>query len=75
MSKGRNQHIVPRGGGWAVQPAGAGRAASVHGTQAEAIARGREAARNQQSELLIHGRDGRIRERDSHGRDPHPPKG
>lgn len=75
MSKGRNQHIVPRNGGWAVQPAGAGRASSVHHTQAEAIARGRETARNQQSELLIHGRDGRIRERDSHGHDPNPPKG
>jgi hypothetical protein len=24
---------------------------------------------------LIHGRDGLIRDRDSHGRDPHPPKG
>ncbi len=63
MSKGRNQHIVPRSGTWAVQPAGGGRASSVHETQAEAIARGREVARNQQSELLIHGRD------------RHPPKG
>ena len=75
MSKGRNQHIVPRNGGWAVQPAGGGRASSVHDTQRAAIDRGREIARNQQSELLIHGRDGRIRERDSHGGDPHPPKG
>lgn len=75
MSKNRNQHVVPRNGGWAVQAAGAARASSVHDTQAEAIARGRKAARNQQSELLIHGRDGLIRDRDSHGRDPHPPKG
>ena len=75
MIKGRNQHIVPRKGGWAVQPAGGGRASSVHGTQAEAIARGRETARKQQSELLIRGREGRIRERDSHGRDPNLPKG
>lgn len=75
MSKGRNQHIVPRNGGWAVKPAGGGRASSVHDTQREAIDRGREIARNQNSELLIHGRDGRIRERDSHGIDPHPPKG
>lgn len=75
MSKGRNQHIVPHNGGWAVQPAGGGRASSVHDTQREAIDRGREIARNQNSELLIHGRDGRIRERDSHGGDPYPPKG
>lgn len=75
MSKGRNQHIVPRNGGWAVQPAGGQRASSVHDTQREAIDRGRDVARNQNSELLIHGRDGRIRDRDSHGHDPHPPKG
>lgn len=73
MSK-RNQHVVPHPGGWAVKPEG-GRASSVHPTQQDAIDRGREVARNQGSELLIHGRDGRIRERDSHGHDPYPPKG
>jgi uncharacterized protein YdaT len=75
MSKGRNQHVVPRDSGWAVKPEGGQRASSVHETQREAIDRGREVSRNQQSELLVHGRDGRIRERDSHGRDPNPPKG
>ena len=35
---------------------------------------GREIARNQGSELLIYGRDGRLHERDSHGNDPFPPK-
>jgi len=74
MSK-RNQHIVPHPGGWAVKPEGGDRASSVHPTQQDAIDRGRELARNQGAELLIHGRDGRIRERDSHGHDPNPPKG
>ncbi|PWC48848.1 hypothetical protein TSA6c_21330 [Azospirillum sp. TSA6c] len=74
MSK-RNQHVVPRGGEWAVRGAGASRVTSVHSTQREAIDRGREIARNQGTELLVHGRDGRIRERDSHGSDPYPPKG
>ena len=32
-------------------------------------------ARNQHTEVYIHGRDGRIRERDSYGNDPYPPKG
>ena len=71
----RNQHITPHKNGWAVKGAGAGRASSIHSTQAEAIKRGREVARNQGSELLIHGRDGRIRSRDSHGSDPFPPRG
>jgi hypothetical protein len=75
MTTGRNQHVVPRDGGWAVKPEGGQRVSSVHGTQCAAIDRGREVSRNQHSELFVHGRDGRIRERDSRGRDPNPTKG
>jgi hypothetical protein len=71
----RNQHVVPHEDGWAVRSAGSQRASSLHDTQVEAIAAGREIARNQGSELFVHGRDGRIRERDTHGHDPYPPKG
>lgn len=71
----KNQHVVPHQEGWAVRGEGNSRATSVHDTQAEAAAAGREIAQNQKSELLIHGRDGRIRERDSFGNDPFPPKG
>jgi len=74
MSK-RNQHVVPHDGNWAVRGAGSQRATSVHKTQGEAISVAREIARNQGSELLVHGRDGQIRERDSHGSDTFPPKG
>lgn len=75
MSKGKDQHIVPHSEGWAVQPEGASKPTQVFTTQQEAIARGREIAINQQSELLIHNREGQIRERNSYGNDPHPPKG
>ena len=44
-------------------------------TSAEAIAAAKPLARQQQSELRIHGRDNRIREGYSYGIDPHPPKG
>ncbi|MGX9146802.1 DUF2188 domain-containing protein [Mesorhizobium sp. 128a] len=71
----RNQHVVPHSDGWAVKGAGAQRASSVHETQKAAIDAGRLVARNQGTELLVHGRNGQIRERDSHGHDPHPPKG
>jgi Uncharacterized protein conserved in bacteria (DUF2188) len=74
MSK-RNQHVVPHEGGWAVRGAGAERATAVHDTQAAAIDQTRSIARHQDTELLIHGTDGRIRDRDSHGHDPYPPKG
>ena len=74
MSK-KGQHVVPSAGGWSVKKAGASRASSTHGTQQEAIAAATQIARKQKTELYIHGRDGRIRERNSYGSDPYPPKG
>lgn len=71
----RNQHVVPHAGGWAVKGAGSERAAKVVPTQREAIGIARGIAQNQQSEMLIHGENGRIRERNSYGNDPYPPKG
>ncbi len=74
MSK-KNQHVVPHNGNWAVKGAGNSKATSVHQTQAEAIDHAREIAQNQKSEVLIHGENGRIREKNSYGNDPYPPKG
>jgi hypothetical protein len=71
----KNQHVVPHGDDWAVKGAGNSKATSVHSTQQEAIDRGRSIAQNQKSELLIHGENGRIREKNSYGNDPYPPKG
>jgi hypothetical protein len=71
----KGQHVVPNGGKWAVRKAGADRASGIFTTQKEAIARGKELAQNQGTELYVHGKDGRIRERSSFGKDPFPPKG
>ncbi|WP_420607992.1 DUF2188 domain-containing protein [Novosphingopyxis sp.] len=71
----KNQHVVHRDGQWAVKSAGSKRASSRHATQKDATRAARAIARNQQTKLLIHGRDGRIRLRDSYGHDPHPPRG
>ena len=67
--------MVPHKDGWAVKGAGNEKATSVHTTQQQAIDAARGIAQNQQSELLVHGRNGQIRERDSFGHDPFPPKG
>ena len=75
MSKIPSQHVVPHSDGWAVKKSGSDKATGVFNTQKEAINRARELSQKQGSELLIHGRDGRIRDRDSHGQDPFPPKG
>lgn len=74
--KGRNQHVTKRSdGNWQVKGEGASRASFVTTTQSEAIKLGRRICSNQESELIIHRRDGRIRARDSHGHDPFPPRG
>lgn len=73
---GKNQHVTPhKDGGWQVKSENNTRATIRTDTQVEAIQRAREIARNQESELFIHGRDGRIRERDSFGNNPFPPRG
>ncbi len=71
----KNQHVVPHKDGWAVKPAGAKKPTKVTPTQSEAIDIARNRARRQESELLIHNKKGRIRDRDSYGNDPFPPKG
>ena len=43
-------------------------------TQREVIEIARQIAQNQSSEVVIHRRDGTIRDKDSYGKDPHPPK-
>lgn len=75
MSKGKNQHVVKHPKGWAVKGANNSKATKVTNTLKEAIGKARGIAKNQESELLIHGRNGRIREKDSYGNDSYPPKG
>lgn len=72
---GKNQYIVPTENGWGVRGEGNDRLTAEFRTQREAIERGRDIARNQESELRIQGEDGRFREAWSYGSDPYPPKG
>jgi len=70
----QNVHVVPDGKRWAVKPEGQASAASSHLTQHAAEEAGRRLARNNQSELVIHRRNGTIRDKDSFGGDPYPPR-
>lgn len=71
----KNQHVVKHPEGWAVKGAGNTKATRVVKTQLEAVNYAREIAMNQRSEMLIHGRNGQIREKNSYGPDEYPPKG
>jgi hypothetical protein len=71
---GKNIHIVPNGNRWAVKAEGVSRPLSTHRTKSLADQSARPEARKQQAELVIHGRDGRIQDKDSFGNDPFPPR-
>jgi len=73
MSK-KNQHVVPHGNKWAVKGEGNSKATKITSTQKEAIEIAREIAKHNKSEVVIHRPDGRIRDKDSYGNDPNPPK-
>jgi uncharacterized protein YdaT len=70
-----NQHVVKRENGWAVRGEGNSRDTSVKPTQKGAIFVATSIAKNNNSEVVIHGRDGKIRDKNSYGNDPFPPRG
>ncbi len=72
---GRPVHTVPHGDGWANRREGSQRVSNTFSTKAEAQAAGRDMARRDGVEHIIHNKDGTISERNSYGNDPHPPKG
>ena len=61
-------HVVPSGDGWALEVDGQER--DTFNTQDEAAQQGRQLAEEENGELVIHGEDGQIREKASHGNDP-----
>lgn len=74
MGKKRDIHVVRHGDGWATRKEGAQRVGTIADTQREAIERAHSQAKREQVEVVIHGRDNKIRDSDSYGRDPNPPK-
>ena len=75
-NKQNSHHVVPnREGGWDVKRSNSNRISGHYDNKESAVDAGRSISRNQHTELFIHGRHGKIQERDSHGKDPYPPKG
>jgi len=71
---GENLHVVPRIDGWVVRVERRSRATSIHASKREAVDAARQLAKKTGTQVVIHGRDGRIKERDSYSSDPLPPK-
>lgn len=67
--------VGPSGDGrWTVKANGSSAPLSTHHKQATAIDKAEKIAKDQGTELIIRGRDGTIRSKDSYGNDPIPPK-
>lgn len=75
--KGPNVHVVPaktQPGKFVVKEAGNPKPLTQPATQARTIEKAIPRARTNASDVVIHRRDGTIRDRDSYGNDPNPPK-
>ncbi|MBC7451250.1 MAG: DUF2188 domain-containing protein [Cytophagales bacterium] len=72
----KTHHVVHNpDGGWDVKKGGSEKASNHFDKKTDAIDKGREISQNQGSEFYIHGKDGKIQSKDSHGNDPNPPRG
>lgn len=75
MAPRKTHHVVPSsGGGWDSKKGGGIMSIKHFDRKDEAIIFTRKISQNQDSELVIHGKDGKIQQSDSHGNDPCPPK-
>lgn len=74
MTKKLNQ-LVPDPQGYAVKDTANSEARPRYRTAQQAIRAARGIAIKRQSVVLIHGSRGQIRERNTYGDDPYPPKG
>lgn len=77
MSSRKKYHVTQNSDGtWKGKAEGAGRASVVGDTKAETTRKTIEIAKNQQdSQVIIHKKDGKIQEERTYGNDPYPPKG
>lgn len=68
-------HTVPHGDGWANRREGSDRVSEHFPTKQKAEDAGRDTARREKTEHVIHNKDGKIAQRNTYGSDPFPPRG
>ena len=62
----KNQHVVPFGNGWAVKGVGNSKYTAITERKSEAKSIAMNIAKNNKSEMIIHGKDGKILNRVSY---------
>lgn len=77
MVKNRKKyHVSPHDEGWQVKSEGGTRASEVFDTKDKAVDEAQNLAKKQEpSQILIHGQDGKIQEERTYGQDPKRTKG
>lgn len=67
--------VGPSGDGrWTVKGDGSPNPISTHQRQSTAIEKAEKIAKEEKTELIVRGRDGTIRSKDSYGKDSNPPR-
>ena len=75
MTSSKRIRITGTRGNWAGKREGASRASFTTDNKREAIDKGKELAKKNEGQLVIHKQNGRIQEERTYGKDPFPPKG
>lgn len=70
----KNIHTVPAGNKWAVKKERVEKPVSMHNLKERAMEKAVSIAKKDRVEHVIHGKDGRIQDKDSYGKDPNPPR-
>jgi hypothetical protein len=68
----RDVHVVPHYDGWATKREGGVRVGRLAETQADAIEIGKRMAKRDKVQLVVHGRDSKIQDTYSYGKDSLP---
>lgn len=72
--KGPDVHVVPHKKQFVVKEEGNPKPLTRPSTQQKSIDKAKPIAKKNRGEVVVHRPDGRIRDSDSFGRDPNPPK-
>ena len=70
----KEYHVVPHENGWAVKKSNASKSSACTSTKSDAASKAKELSKNSGSEMVVHGKNGKIQYSNSYGNDPCPPK-